>query len=59
MSGTYAILESFGEDLEVEMLNDSEYVRNPDGGVMTFATEEAATSYAGIHCTGEFEVVIY
>jgi hypothetical protein len=55
----YAILESFGEDLEVEMLDDSDYVRNTDGSVMTFGTEEEATFHALSHCAGGFEVVAY
>jgi hypothetical protein len=55
----YAILESRGEDLEIEMLNETAYVLNPDGSVMIFDTFEEASSYAMANCAGDFEVVPY
>ena len=55
----YAILESWNEDLEFEMLNETAYVRNPDGSVKAFETFEESTSYAMAHCGGDFEIVPY
>ncbi len=55
----YAILESLGEDLEIEMLNETAYVLNPDGSVKIFDTFEEASSYAMANCAGDFEVVPY